>query len=256
MTSYAWDATPAFPEAARLNGQTDVLVKRNMLSQFDDGETGLHFYKVFHLQRYLGDAAAVEGSQTVELSTDQVIKVISIKARSIMPDGKVHELKESDFRQRTDDRGSASELYFAFEGLQVGSMVEYIIFTEETANYNGTVARLQFSIPALEQRYGSDRAGELALRFQKPQRCPHACDRQQSLPACSGTTWRCPIWPRSKTSGAPTPMCTAHTSYTSWMPCRTGTSLTSAATPLPHAAITRPCTPSSHPRPQRSSMHA
>jgi hypothetical protein len=153
LTDYDWDPAPTLPDTNRMKGATDVLMKRNILAQYDDSGETLDYFKVFHVQRYLANAASVEGSQTIELGVDHVSEVITMKARSVGPDGVVRELKQEDFRRRKDEREESSELYFAFEGLQPGSMVEYLMLTKERSSYNGNVIRLQFGVPVWEQRY-------------------------------------------------------------------------------------------------------
>ena len=153
LKDYDWEAVPTLPDTNALEGDHNVILKRNMLANFEEDGDNMNFFRVFHWQRYLPDAAAVEGNQTIELGTDNVIEVLKIKARSISPDGVVHDLKDSDFRRRNDERDGSGELYFAFEGLQPGSMVEYLYFAKESSGYQGSILRFQFSIPVKEQRY-------------------------------------------------------------------------------------------------------
>ena len=118
LTSYDWDPAPAIPDGLRQGTDSDVLLKRNSISQYDDSGQELAFYELFHLQRYAHDEASVEANKTMEISVGHIERIIRIKARSVSADGTVHELGESAFKRRVDDEDNREKLYFAFEGLQ------------------------------------------------------------------------------------------------------------------------------------------
>lgn len=153
LTGYDWDEKPTLPDTTRLQGATDVLLKRNVFCEFAEAGDQMAYYEVFHLQRYLHDQKAVEENKTVELGTGHIIDLKSIKARAVGPDGTVTELGKDAFKTRTDDREKESSIYFAFEGLRPGSIIEYLFVTQERASYQGTSVRLQFDVPVWEQRY-------------------------------------------------------------------------------------------------------
>ena len=153
LTEYDWDATPTVPDSLRKGGKQDVLLKRNILGHYDDTGKELAYFQLFHLQRYLHDQTSVDGSKTIEVGTGNVSKVITLKARSVTPEGKVHELTESAFKRGTDERDGSSNIYFAFEGLKPGSIVEYLMLTSQSADIQGDLTSMQFSVPAVEQRY-------------------------------------------------------------------------------------------------------
>lgn len=153
LTDYDWDAAPRVPDSLRKGSATDVLLKRNVLAQFDDAGGDLAYYQLFHLQRYLHDQASVDQNKTMELNTGHIDRVLRIKARSVAPDGRVHDLAESAFRQATDEAEGESKLYFAFEGLEPGSLIEYIMLSKQGADIQGQLAWLQFAVPAAEQRW-------------------------------------------------------------------------------------------------------
>ncbi|MBK9175814.1 MAG: DUF3857 domain-containing protein [Flavobacteriales bacterium] len=153
LTEYDWDPKPTVPDSLRKGADSDVLLKRNILGQYDNSGQDLAYFEVFHLQRYLHDQASVDASKTIELGAGHIERVIRIKARSVNPDGKVHELGEDAFKRGTDERDNSSVLYFAFEGLQPGSIIEYLMLCKQSSDVQGDLTRLQFSIPVAEQRF-------------------------------------------------------------------------------------------------------
>ena len=152
LTSYDWESAPKAPEEIP-EGVTDILLKRNVLSHYSEEGDNIYHYQLFHMQRYLHDAAAVEDGKTITVGTGHIFEVIEIKARSIAPDGRITVLGEDAFKKSEDDRNTASGIYFAFEGLQPGSIVEYIMLSSQRADLRGDMNRMQFSIPVQEARF-------------------------------------------------------------------------------------------------------
>lgn len=152
LKDYDWGAPPVMTDEARALGN-DVLLKRDVVTEYADEGDLIGYYDLFHLQRYLHDVAAIEANKTIHLNTGHIMEVIRIKARSIAPDGTIHELAPSAFLARTDDREDQGGLNFAFEGLRPGSIIEYYMLTKESTNYQGGVFHMQFGVPVLDQRY-------------------------------------------------------------------------------------------------------
>lgn len=153
LTAYDWEAVPKMPDAAIVKGESDLILQRHVISQIAEVEDRLYGYELFHMQRYLNDEKAIEAHKTVEISTVGVVELIRLKARVINPNGQVTELGKEAFKTRTDDSGREQGMYFAFEGLLPGSMVEYILLTQDQVNYQGSLVRLQFDVPIRESRY-------------------------------------------------------------------------------------------------------
>lgn len=152
LTDHDWGERPVRPDTTLLDGGNSLIMKRNSIGQFvDDGEM-VSYYEVFHLQRYLHNAAAVDGSKTITLGTGHISDLIRIRARSTAPDGRVNVLPPSAFLKQSDDSGE-NGLYFAFEGLEPGSIIEYEMLSRQRPEMRGTVERLQFGAPVLEQSF-------------------------------------------------------------------------------------------------------
>lgn len=147
LTSYTWALTPTPPDRALVKEASNTIVNRHIMTEIAEEGDRLFGYELFHMLRYLHDDKAVEEFKTVELPMQGADNVIKLMARSISPSGAVTELGKDAIKTRTDDSEQESGIYFAFEGLQPGSMVEYIILTKERVNYQGSLVRLQFDSP-------------------------------------------------------------------------------------------------------------
>jgi Domain of Unknown Function with PDB structure (DUF3857) len=153
LRDYDWEERPTIPDSLRSGKHTDVLTKRNVLAQYDNAGGDLAYYELFHLQRYLHDEEAVDNAKIIELGTGHIEEMIRVKARSIAPDGTVHDLGPDAFKTSSDERDGSRALRFAFEGLQPGSTIEYIMLSKQSGDIQGDLTRLQFTVPTLEQRY-------------------------------------------------------------------------------------------------------
>ncbi|MBK7381990.1 MAG: DUF3857 domain-containing protein [Flavobacteriales bacterium] len=153
MREYDWEAKPVLADSLRTGAKEDVLTQRHVIAQFDDTGGDLAYYELFHLQRFLHDDAAVDASKTIELGTGHIEKMIRLKARSIDPDGTVHELGPDAFKNSSDERDGSAGVRFAFENLKPGSMIEYIMLSQQQGDIQGDLTRLQFGIPVAHERY-------------------------------------------------------------------------------------------------------
>ncbi len=153
LTGYTWDPSPKPPDAKVIGDRTQVLLERHIRGQFVEHDDKVFYYELFHMRLYLGDQNAVEGNSTVEVPTGHIAEVKRIQARSVAPDGTVHELAEDAFKRSTDERDGSGQLYFAFEGLRPGSVVEYILLAQQRGDLQGEVTRLQFGFPVVNTSY-------------------------------------------------------------------------------------------------------
>lgn len=166
LTSYTWQEKPDLPEQVRTSTGNEVLVERNVLVNWDDSQEGLFEYRLMHVRRYLRDAAAVEKGNRASFGIEGITDIPLVKARSIAPDGRIQELGADAFKRSSANDESGAQLYFAFEGLQPGSSVEYIVMTKRPAEVRGSRETVQFSIPTITSRFEVivPRAFELAVR--------------------------------------------------------------------------------------------
>jgi Domain of Unknown Function with PDB structure (DUF3857) len=98
-------------------------------------------FNITHRAIYLHDNNAIEEFNQVSLPGG-AIKVLVQKARVIKPDGTVKNLNESSILEQKDEEGNVQYKYFAFEGVEIGSTVEYIFITIDDIDIDGNAYTL------------------------------------------------------------------------------------------------------------------
>lgn len=102
-----------------------VLSKKNIVHLVLDNNNVPSEYRLIHVTIQLNTDAGIERYNTWHLAS-QGVEVTLQKARVISPDGKIVIQNEKDIKEALDENGNIEYKYFAFEGLQKGSIVEVI----------------------------------------------------------------------------------------------------------------------------------
>lgn len=168
VTEYTWDAVPVIPDTvASMSEATVILQQHTIVDRVADNENSTveEFY-LSHIQVFLRDQGAVERNNTLQFNINGLLAQPDIRARSMSPDGKVHELEGDDFKFSEDDEDQTKTLYFAFEGLEPGSIIEYILVRHQDANSQGDTEYLQRGLPMLQQHFqvASDMGWEMGFK--------------------------------------------------------------------------------------------
>ena len=163
ITDFSWAEHPMVPDTVLHMTETEVVLQRKIvLQRMDEGDQVVE-YSLFHYAGFLRDAAAIENNNKVYIDLDDVLDIRSLKARTISPDGQVFDLKDDAFKRAEDEQKQRSYLYFAFEGLTPGSVIEYVVVLKKTPNLRGAREMLQFDVPVLRGSF--DLLGPSRLEF-------------------------------------------------------------------------------------------
>lgn len=139
---YDWEQNPKVskPETGS-DGELVLKNKRAVEFEFE----GEQFYEFFlhHKMIYVNSDEAIERNNRVYLPTADVEEVLIQKARVITSSGKVIELDEDDILEAKDEENRQSFRYFAFEGVDKGSCIEYFFLFKKYPEFRGTRTLLQ-----------------------------------------------------------------------------------------------------------------
>ena len=139
---YDWDTDPkAYQAETSVDGELVLKNKRAVEFEF----VGEAFYEFFlhHKKIYVNSDEAIERNNRVYLPTADVEEVLIQKARVITSKGKVIELDEDDILEAKDEENRQSFRYFAFEGVDKGSCIEYFFLFKKYPEFRGTRVILQ-----------------------------------------------------------------------------------------------------------------
>jgi len=98
---------------------------------------------------YLNTPAGIEDFNKVYIPQQENETLIDFSARSINGD-KVIELDEDDIQTGEDEESGRTYTYFAIQGLEIGTVVEYYYIIREKPQINGTIVEYQYDIPVEE----------------------------------------------------------------------------------------------------------
>lgn len=124
-----------------------IILDRRRMEYVDDKE-GLSAFKTLHKIIRVNDDRGIESNNRVYLGVTDNADIIDIKARTILPDGKIIELDRSNIKDLKDEDGNFYKI-FALEGLAKGCEVEYYYtYKRQASFFNREV--VQNSFPVLE----------------------------------------------------------------------------------------------------------
>ena len=85
----------------------------------------------------------IENNNKFYVSNAGALEVFLQKARAISPKGDIIELSSKDVKVAKDENGEDSYQYFAFEGIEKGSVIEYMHVMTFPASYSGREVKVQ-----------------------------------------------------------------------------------------------------------------
>jgi hypothetical protein len=141
--AYDWKQTPekyVLSEAEQKEDEVIVYEKRS--EEYARINDQFNQFSLYHVVRVLNTNVGIERNNKVYISND-ALEVLVQKARVIKPDGTILELKDADIREFKNEEGEVEYRYFALEGLEKGSVVEYLHYFKKEADLSGRSLTIQ-----------------------------------------------------------------------------------------------------------------
>ncbi|RZJ75654.1 MAG: DUF3857 domain-containing protein [Flavobacterium sp.] len=110
-------------------------------------------YYLSHEKRYINSDESVERNNKIYIPFGTGSNVHITKARVILKNGKVIELKKSDIKEETDEERGVKFKYFAVNGLEKGAVIESIFVLEESPELNGQTIKMQSEYPIVKNTF-------------------------------------------------------------------------------------------------------
>ena len=152
--SYDWEENPSYSNEG-FSEKSMASVKEKVVTEFYFNEEG-DFIEYFleHNIYYLNSDDAIEGYNKIYLPYSSDSKLEVTKARVITKDGNVMNLDDSKILTATDEETNRTYKYFAFEGIEKGSFIEYYYVVNRYPSYKGK--RLNFQTDFLKNNVEFD----------------------------------------------------------------------------------------------------
>jgi hypothetical protein len=151
-TKEQWQAAPALHTIEKkYSDAAAVYVLDKKVSEFVIEKDGFFVYRTLHRIVHINNDQGIESFNKVYLPFGDGVEMLDVKARTVLPDGKVIELNKANIKDITDDEGNSYKI-FAIDGLTKNCEVEYYYTLKKVPSYFGTDF-ISSKIPAMQSRW-------------------------------------------------------------------------------------------------------
>ncbi|MGM0636145.1 MAG: DUF3857 domain-containing protein [Bacteroidota bacterium] len=156
---YNWEEKPSFISEAHSEFKKLAVLDKEHIDYINESNNFLE-YTLNHKIYYLNSDESIESFNKVYIPINNQSELITSKARVINPDGKIQELSEDKIISATDEETGRKYRYFAFEGIEKGSYIEFIHVIKSGPRVYGRrinvekdidIERLEFDLVGPEQ---------------------------------------------------------------------------------------------------------
>jgi hypothetical protein len=148
---FQWKANPSLHQVEKqFENAAAVYITDERIDEYIIEEEGFFFYRTLHRVVHLNNDKGIESFNKIYLPFDEGIEMIDVKARTILPGGKVIEMNKDNIKDLKDDDGEYK--IFALEGLTRGCEVEYYFTIKKYPSYFGREI-LSSGIPSMSSRF-------------------------------------------------------------------------------------------------------
>jgi len=121
-----------------------VIFEKKMVELFFSADNQFRQIEILHKKVQLNSNDAIEEYNTIYLpASTHTKKVLDQKTRVITKQGVVKELDNSAIQVKQNPESGKTYKYYAIEGVEIGSQIEFYYITEDDASYNGNVYSYQ-----------------------------------------------------------------------------------------------------------------
>jgi hypothetical protein len=134
-----------------INEPAVVIFDKRSIEYVDESKDQMAEYYTIHKIVHINDDRGIESFNKIYLGVSENSDITAIKARTILPGGKIIEIDKSNIKDIKEDDGNTYKI-FAMEGLEKGCEVEYLYTYKKPVSFSGREV-LQESFPALQTHF-------------------------------------------------------------------------------------------------------
>lgn len=132
--------------------ESAVIISDKRGLEFIDNTKGeVMEYSTLHKLIHINDDRGIEGFNKIYLGVDENADIVDIKARTILPSGKIIDLDKSNIKDIKESDGNVYKI-FALSGLEKGCDVEYTYTYKRPTSYFGREV-VQSGVPILKTTF-------------------------------------------------------------------------------------------------------
>lgn len=143
--TYEWEKSPTFDMNLNSDDDMKALKHSTVTEFFFEPENQLVEYFLEHKVLWLNSDQSIENYNKVYIPYSQFSKIEVNKARVIKKNGEIVELDNSKVLTSQDEETGRVYKYFAFEGVEKGSVIEYFYVVKRQPRYKGVKLDFQSS---------------------------------------------------------------------------------------------------------------
>jgi hypothetical protein len=113
-----------------------VLLDKRRMEFVDEGKNDLAVYRTLHKIIHVNDDKGIETFNRVYLGVSDNADIVDIRARTILPDGKIIEIDKANIKDLKEEDGNMYKI-FAMDGLEKGCEVEFYYTYKREASFFG-----------------------------------------------------------------------------------------------------------------------
>ncbi|SDE02530.1 protein of unknown function [Mucilaginibacter pineti] len=128
-----------------------ILLDKRGVEFTDESKDMINEYYTAHKIIHINDDKGIESFNKIYLGISENADIVEIKARNILPNGKIIELNKNDIKDIKDKNDNIYKI-FAMDGLEKGCEVEYYYTFKKTTSFFGREI-VQQNFPILESSF-------------------------------------------------------------------------------------------------------
>jgi len=152
IESYDWNEVPQKETRAFITKENEAIITNTHLLEVKYEGDGAALYELIHRRIWVGNENVIERYNKLFLPLHDGNAAKRIKARVLLPNGNVVVLNEEDVQEGKDEDDNIYR-YFALDGVQAGSIVEYLFLTQEQPSFLGARYTLQRDVPVYDLKF-------------------------------------------------------------------------------------------------------
>jgi len=148
---YQWKEKPALHSMDKENQEAAaVFVADDRIAEYGFEKNELYLYRTMHRIIHINNDKGIESFNKIYLPFDEGIEMLDVKARTILPGGRIIELDKNNIKEIKDQDGQYK--IFALEGLTKGCEVEFYFTQKKSASFFGREI-LSSGIPVMNSHF-------------------------------------------------------------------------------------------------------
>ncbi|HEU4471472.1 MAG TPA: DUF3857 domain-containing protein [Flavisolibacter sp.] len=133
---FQWQARPTIQKVSKeFENEAAVYMIDERINEYIVEKDGLYFYHTVHKIVHINNDKGIENFNKIYLPSGEGVTMVDVKARTILPDGKIIELDKQNIKDLKEDDNEYK--IFAMDGLTKGCDVEYYFTLRQEPSFFG-----------------------------------------------------------------------------------------------------------------------